>query len=398
MFSIQDLPQLKPLTLGFCLSVMSLGAASAQTAAPIPIISANPHPTICSGGPCLPNVASYFHVAVNAYHVDSQSDVNSVIGFPSYGKPKIISDDAGNQTIANNIDWMQDTCSAGLNFEHFAEDLTIKATRGQSIGTYSTFPADSKSLLQAIASSCASDLEANGKLTISGTQFRWRNPATGNEKDIQLVGFSSMGAVVGDNFNITQYLDTLEDYGVNLTRVWAVEQWTALAVRKAGAPHTDQGITPFKVLGNGQWDLDQISSTFLSRLKSFVQQAAQRGIVVQVTLFDRHGLKNVSCGSNALCYGSWMGSPYNSALNVNGVFSAGPSGQPPANFLDTSGQAWDLNYSYFASAVVNALRSEGNVIFEIMNEPRAQGAWTESKITAWHRKMATYLRLGPLNY
>jgi hypothetical protein len=357
-----------------------------------PLVSGNPHINNLPTGttPPLPGIAGSAWTEINAYHVSSQAEVNRALAYNNYNKPKILSDDAGGVTVPEAESWIDQACAHGVHYEHWDAAMLTKATSGVVIDSIDDFEGDSVQILNYIRDhSCASILTPNGTLTrgtgANSTKLYW------NGAPINLVGFGWTGVLVGNNFKFNPYLDVLHDHHVNLIRVWIIDQWTALSVDQAGAPHLENANLPFKgtIDFNGSTDtLDimQVKPAFITRLVNFVDKAAARGIVVQLSLFDRHGVRNIS-GS----YGNWLGSPYNKDNNKNGILLPGganaaapgflgvipPAGQnPPANTIAAS-------HAALVRAIYQAVASKGNVILEIMNEPLA-AEWGEQPITDWH--------------
>lgn len=362
-------------------------------AAGSPIISANPHPVACpASAPPQVAVANDPEVDANAYHTlgsNSTCTVNTVTAssFPSYGKPKIISSDGGRWTTNQEVtDWMATIVAAGAHYEHFEQLFDAACTgtcpmEGDIISDASDFPGGSHSIRVALGQH-ATRLLPNGLLTRLNDKFYW----TGSGSPITLMGYSWMGALTGLNFDIDGYLDVLQSYGINLTRVWAIEQWTALAVDAPDAPRVSNGLTPFGGNLTSKWNLNQLNNVFFSRAKRFVQAAADRGIVVQFTLFEHVGLLK-----SASEYGNSLGSPYNKANNVNGYFDYDPvaSGKAPSGFTGRDGTAIGTVHRAFLARVARELGAYENVIFEIMNEP-SDGEWPDDD--AWHQWVADVLR------
>jgi hypothetical protein len=97
--------------------------------------------------------------------------------------------------------------------------------------------------------------------------------------------------------------------------VWAIEQWTALEAGRVNQQPIGQGLTPFRFVGGtSKYDLAQLNAAFFKRLRDFAQAAADRGMVVQLSLFDKHGLIMPSCE------GRWLHSPYRNANNQPQTF------------------------------------------------------------------------------
>ncbi|MHC4671963.1 MAG: immunoglobulin domain-containing protein [Planctomycetota bacterium] len=350
-----------------CVDVASPGVAgSGPSNGGSRIISVNPK--YDETYPGTTGFEDYTKVQALSYHIHTLAEVNTCLGNTGYGKPLIMSDDGYAAEYVNDVlSFISATAAAGEHYEHFDFHLGQPSASGGggcmeclTIDGPEDFPADSITIMTALGSN-ASTLTPGGILTRQGREFLW------NGQQVTLMGSGWMGALVGSNFDINGYLDVLAGYNNNLLRVWCVEQWTGTCMRN----DVNSGIIPyFGTYGN--WDLDQLNNAYFTRAKNFVQAAWDRGIVVQLTLFDRCGLK---IGSNPGIFGD---SPYNAAMNVNGFLTA--SGQYPA-FTGMDGTQIGTVNQAFIQRLVDELRGYGNVIYEVMNEPHHY--WANQ--TQWHQ-------------
>jgi len=384
----------RPLPIALTVALLGVLALSGPGAASV-IVNVNPHKLDCAAGTVeLSSLADQpTNFDANAYHLPANcTTVNKVLTL-DFGKPLIVSDDSalgGDETAVMGFidDVLAKVVTANdhgrYHYEHFDHASDPKAKLGQTFASLSDFNAQSKSVLDHIEDrkcgptqtiQCVSTLVPYGTLTRSGDRFLW------NGQGVTLVGFSSMGALAGTSFDVEGYLDVLASKGVNLTRVWAIEQWTALEV-DAASQDVNNCETPFAGTYNSKWDLDQVNQRYMERAHRFVQAAAERGIVVQLTLFDRHGLRNFT-GE----LGTWAGSPYNTNNNTQTFLSAGSSENAPTGFLSTSQTSGvgKVNHD-LTTRLVSELGGYGNVLFEVMNEPReVTGEWTASSLLTWHQ-------------
>lgn len=365
------------------------GLSPACASNPGVLVSVNPNAAdLPRGEPPLAALADLPCVDVNAYHVSSRDEVVAALAYPGYGRPRILSDDAGDVGHNETKDWIVRACEAGEHYEHFDGPVGPAAMSGETIDAPDDFPPASRDVLAFIRDeSCASDLDPGGTLSRDGTELLW------NGEPVSLVGHSWMGAVAGRNFDVEGYLDVLAAHRVNLTRVWVVEQWTALAVDAAGAPAFANAALPFAGdLAQGTVDLRAMDRDYLDRLRAFVRAASERGIVVQLTLFDRHGLLNE--GDR---WGGWRGSPYNRENNSGDLFAPGPEGRAPPDFValcrpnltDRPPPDCPVQALHFelVRRVRDAVAGTGNVILEVMNEPVAE-EWGEEPVVDFHRWVA----------
>jgi hypothetical protein len=116
-----------------------------------------------------------------------------------------------------------------------------------------------------------------------------------------------------------------------------------------------------------KWDLTSFNADYFARLKRLLDRAQERGIVVQLTLFDGAGMRFKD---------RWPYNPWNSVNNVNGVVNSQLSAMPDFYHgsiaaIDGSGSATTLGaiQSKFVEKVVSETLDHWNVVFEIMNEP-----------------------------
>jgi hypothetical protein len=104
------------------------------------------------------------------------------------------------------------------------------------------------------------------------------------------------GAVVNRAFDYRAYLDALKSYGLNYTRIYPgflfepvdkFHKGNTLGVKPDNLilpwARSDQ---PGYAQGGNRFDLDKWDTDFFERLRDFVNQAAARGIVVEVCFFN----------------------------------------------------------------------------------------------------------------
>jgi len=179
---------------------------------------------------------------------------------------------------------------------------------------------------------------------------------------------------------------------VNLTRVWAIDQWVALSDLAVPPLIAEGGLTPFvghwDYNSGGSYSLSRINPDFLIQLRKFVQIAADHGVVVQFSLFDKHGLKNANSTVTGQpnCRGQWAGSPYKSVNNDSGYIfdpdmdscrcdNTPCTSHPTEVFVHpTESPVYADNYR-FIEAVLREVGGIGNVIFEISNEQMEAEDW-----------------------
>ncbi|NQT82416.1 cellulase family glycosylhydrolase [bacterium] len=169
------------------------------------------------------------------------------------------------------------------------------------------------------------------------------------------------GVVLNLDFDYVKYLDELQSHGLNLTRTFSgmyVEEWGPgwntlnPAPNRYVCPWAGSSQRGYADEGN-KFDLDKWNPNYFKRLRDFVSQAGQRGIVVELVLF-------------CVFYGEaqWNLSPLNSRNNINGVGKKGRLG-----VYDESEPAMMRIQEKMVRKTVRELKGFDNVYFELCNEP-----------------------------
>jgi hypothetical protein len=181
------------------------------------------------------------------------------------------------------------------------------------------------------------------------------------------------GAVLNLDFDYVKYLDTLAKDGLNLTRTFSgayVEPFGAFNIASNTlAPAAGRFICPWARSGtpgypNGgnKFDLSKWDEAYFRRLKDFVAQANNRGVVVEMNLF-----------CPMYDEAQWRLSPQNAANNINGV---GNVARTNVYTLDQHGGLLAAQEA-MARKIVTELNDFDNVYYEICNEPYFGGVTLE---------------------
>lgn len=173
------------------------------------------------------------------------------------------------------------------------------------------------------------------------------------------------GAVINRRFNYDLYLKTVQDAGLNTTRLFTgayFEKPGAFGIeRNTMAPDEASLLLPWKKEG-GQYDLAAWNEAYFSRLHDFMKKAAQRAVIVEVNLFSSY-------------YGGsgWPYHPFHGSNNINGT-----PADLPANKVNTLDNGGLLRFQEaYVRKLVRELNGYDNFYFEIQNEP-----WADQKDTA----------------
>ncbi|MCB1020848.1 MAG: hypothetical protein KDC27_13025 [Acidobacteria bacterium] len=198
------------------------------------------------------------------------------------------------------------------------------------------------------------------------------------------------GALLNPDFDFKAYFAELELRGLNHTRIFAGTYFEVPGNFNIGdntlAPAPGRFLgpwarseTPGAADGGAKFDLTRWSPEYFARLHALMQEAEQRGIVVELTLFCPFYNDTI-----------WQVSPFNAANNVNGV---GEVEREDALTLKSAPLV--EAQKAVARKIVSELHATPNLYFEICNEPYTRDLVPDD----WQREMAAAIaeadREGP---
>lgn len=170
------------------------------------------------------------------------------------------------------------------------------------------------------------------------------------------------GAVLNMDFNYVKYLDALAAGGANYTRIytgayfeledkWFKNQSLGPSDNRHCLPWGRSNIPGYSKGGN-KFDLDTWNPDYFKRLKDFISYAGDKGIVVEVCLY------------NAQKPWTWDYQPLNVNCNVNNV------GNCKHNDFQTLKDAKLVRYQKaYVNKITGSINEFDNVILEIIDEP-----------------------------
>jgi hypothetical protein len=199
------------------------------------------------------------------------------------------------------------------------------------------------------------------------------------------------GAVVNGEFDYIPYLNALQAYGLNYTRIYPGVLFEPMG---KFMPGNTLGVKPAKLilpwarsnqpgylLSGNKFDLDQWNPAYFERLKDFVTQAAKRGIVVEVCLFNSQ-------------YGdTWPLSPLYFENNIQGV---GHEGYKDAQTLKDP--VLVERQAAYVRKIVQEVNGFDNVILEVCDEPslftsvEEAGPWVARMLEVTHNAEENLLK------
>ena len=173
------------------------------------------------------------------------------------------------------------------------------------------------------------------------------------------------GAVLNADFDYDNYLGTLQEEGMNYTRIFAgsyveIEGSFGIGNNTLG-PKVGSFLAPWVrtgeeglYQGEKKFDLDRWNPAYFERLKDFVRLARERDIIVEMTFF---------CSTYR--DDTWERNPFNPRNNINGLPADlnRKKSNTPAN-----GKLMEYQKKLVAK-IVTELNEYPNLFYEIQNEP-----------------------------
>ncbi|GAB3567838.1 hypothetical protein GCM10027578_19420 [Spirosoma luteolum] len=187
-----------------------------------------------------------------------------------------------------------------------------------------------------------------------------------NGRPLLLIGSGEhYGGVINLDFDYRRYLQTLRNDGLNTTRLFTgayVEKLGDFGIQKNTlAPAANRLVLPWArsgqpgyALGGNRFDLNRWDEAYFERLRSFMAEARQQEVIVEITLFSSY-------------YGTgWPYSPFNPANNINQTDAINPLvANTPQN-----GNVLAYQEAYVRK-LVRELNDFPNFYIELQNEPWA---------------------------
>lgn len=174
------------------------------------------------------------------------------------------------------------------------------------------------------------------------------------------------GAVINLDFDYRPYLDALQRYGFNLTRLFSgaylerEESIKWMGIRNTLSPRSERFLAPWARSaepgcydGGCKFDLDRWDDRYFARLKDFLAEAGRRRIVAEfVFLSQMYNDYN------------WAASPLNIINNINGVGAI-----PFDRFTTLDDPVLAERQEALIRKVACELNCFDNLYYEICNEP-----------------------------
>jgi len=174
------------------------------------------------------------------------------------------------------------------------------------------------------------------------------------------------GAVVNKRFDYNAYLDWLGSYGLNYTRIYPgyltepPDKW--IKGNTLGLD-SDEIIMPWKrssehgySMGGNKFNLNIWDEEFFTRLRNFIEKAAQKDIIVEI------------CFYNAQYKDCWPLCPLYFKNNIQGIGNCTDNDAQTLNYPDLVAKESD-----YVAKITREVNAYDNVILEICDEPTING-------------------------
>jgi len=192
------------------------------------------------------------------------------------------------------------------------------------------------------------------------------------------------GSVINLDFDYLPYLDVLASAGLNCTRIYAgaylEPEHYFIHDNPLGPPPGRHCLpwgrspVPGYPLGGNLFDLESWNEEYFNRLKDFLSQAARRGIVVEICLF------------NAMYPDTWAKMPLYFENNIQHV-----SRCACRDFQTLKDPALVAYQDAYVSKITREVNEFDNVILEICDEPGIHGTLPE-EYTPWIAHLVAAIR------
>lgn len=177
------------------------------------------------------------------------------------------------------------------------------------------------------------------------------------EPTVLITSASHYGAIINRSYDYLKELDELHRHGLNLVRIFGGHYREIPGdfgiSRNILAPEAKDYISPFKINGEGKYDLEAYNPGYFSRLEEYAEECGKRGIVLEISIFCPFYHD-----------GLWEICPFNSNNNVNRVEKISRF-----EFHTLKNPELLRLQEQYVHELVKAVNRFDNVYFEIANEP-----------------------------
>lgn len=203
-----------------------------------------------------------------------------------------------------------------------------------------------------------------------------------DDKPIFLLGMGNWILVNQTDFDYAAQNTWYQSYGINYNRITLISTWYTDRSKQVfpWARSATSGAND----GGNKFDLNTFDDAYWTRLKGYLQDCKDKGIVVCIQYFDEC---SVEAGSDPH---RWDQNPFNPQNNINGISnlntsdaSYSSSTQWSQSFYNTSNTTLMGFQDAFVEKLLDETSGYGNVIYEMANEYGGEGSTQFSGHFAW---------------
>jgi hypothetical protein len=206
-------------------------------------------------------------------------------------------------------------------------------------------------------------------------------------------------------FDFEDYIDYLESYGHNFTRMWVWENArfnpnTPDSANLIFGPHLPYARTGPGAAQDGKpkFDLNRFDPEYFDRLRRRVERLNERGIYAEIMLFQGWSMGPYG---NPPFGNPWPAAIWNGANNVQGLHGD-PNGDNDGREVFTMTSAGDIpeiraHQEAYVRHVIDLLNDLPNVLYEIGNEPQPESVtWQQHMVNVVNAYQATKPKRHPV--
>jgi len=182
-------------------------------------------------------------------------------------------------------------------------------------------------------------------------------------ESIYLAGYGPYLHIRAVNWDYASFHTKLQDHHINFYRLWPLHGF-----------YEDEDIVSgkhqliYSINRDGKCDLTSFNQDYWNDLKSLLADARDKGIYVEISLFD-------DCSLEAHLSSRWTQHPFNKDNNTNGVFDFGLSADNERDFYNLDNSALLYYQELYVEKLIGETWPYDNVIYEVINEGDAGEKW-----------------------
>ena len=211
----------------------------------------------------------------------------------------------------------------------------------------------------------AASASSNIKVADNGHYFEY------NGKPVFLLGLGSWHPINTIDIDYVAHNQWYQSYGLNYNRITLTSTW--YTDRSKQVSPWKRSTTPGANDGGNKFDLNEWDPAFWDRLKGYLQDCEDRGIIVCIQFFDECSVEE---GSNR-----WKQHPFNPQNNINNIPDLDTTDASYSSSTGWSKSFYNVNNSVlmtlqdnYVQKLLNETSQYGNIIYEMANEYGGEGS------------------------